>query len=234
VQRYALHNRAFFRLERLRSLKVAECFSTLRLTRQRVPLGQIRVDHIERLIAAGVVGLGHLDAAQFVDGAVEVAARERVPPVLVGDSQRALIGGQPIVVVSRFLDHLAERSWSPHTLCAYGYDLQQLFTFLASEQLAWHAFEPADALRLLAFLGGAFGIALSATVFAASGGFGSAQLFSAGFSSAIRCIGGSLARRCRGRGPYARAAARQVASVTGSQLIPLMKFERSRCGRPSS
>jgi integrase/recombinase XerD len=59
---------------------------------------------------------------------------------------------EPIVVVSRFLDHLAERSWSPHTLCAYGYDLQQLFTFLASEQLAWQAFEPADALRFLAFL----------------------------------------------------------------------------------
>ena len=60
--------------------------------------------------------------------------------------------GEPIVVVSRFLAHLAERSWSPHTLCAYGYDLQQLFTFLASEQLAWQAFEPADALRFLAFL----------------------------------------------------------------------------------
>src|SRR5258708_39091693 len=59
---------------------------------------------------------------------------------------------KPILVVSRFLDHLAERSWSPHTLCAYGYDLQKLFTFLASEQLAWQAFEPADALRFLAFL----------------------------------------------------------------------------------
>src|SRR5438128_3047820 len=59
---------------------------------------------------------------------------------------------EPIVAVGRFLDHLAERSWSPHTLCAYGYDLQQLFTFLASEQLAWQAFEPADALRFLTFL----------------------------------------------------------------------------------
>src|SRR6202022_3970225 len=60
--------------------------------------------------------------------------------------------GDPIVVVSRFLDHLVERAGSPHTLCAYGYDLQQLFTFLASEQLAWQAFEPADALRFLTFL----------------------------------------------------------------------------------
>ena len=60
--------------------------------------------------------------------------------------------GEPIVAVGRFLDHLAERACSPHTLCAYGYDLQQLFTFLASEQLAWQAFEPADALRLLTFL----------------------------------------------------------------------------------
>ena len=60
--------------------------------------------------------------------------------------------GEPIVAVGRFLDHLAERACSPHTLCAYGYDLQQLFTFLAGEQLVWEAFGPADALRFLAFL----------------------------------------------------------------------------------
>ena len=60
--------------------------------------------------------------------------------------------GEPIVAVGRFLDHLAERACSPHTLCAYGYDLQQLFTFLAGEQLVWQAFEPAAALRFLAFL----------------------------------------------------------------------------------
>jgi EmrB/QacA subfamily drug resistance transporter len=39
--------------------------------------------------------------------------------------------------------------------------------------------------NMLRFLGGAFGIALCGTVFAASGGFGSAQLFTAGFSSAL-------------------------------------------------
>jgi EmrB/QacA subfamily drug resistance transporter len=39
--------------------------------------------------------------------------------------------------------------------------------------------------NMLRFLGGAFGIALSGTVFTASGGFGSPQLFSAGFASAL-------------------------------------------------
>jgi EmrB/QacA subfamily drug resistance transporter len=39
--------------------------------------------------------------------------------------------------------------------------------------------------NMLRFLGGAFGIALSGAVFAASGGFGSPQLFSAGFASAL-------------------------------------------------
>jgi MFS family permease len=39
--------------------------------------------------------------------------------------------------------------------------------------------------NMLRFLGGAFGIALSGTVFAASGGFGSPQLFTAGFASVL-------------------------------------------------
>ena len=45
---------------------------------------------------------------------------------LLGDN------GEPIAAVTRFLDHLAERGYSPYTLCAYAYDLQNLFTFLAS------------------------------------------------------------------------------------------------------
>ena len=65
---------------------------------------------------------------------------------LLGDN------GEPIAAVTRFLDHLAERGYSPYTLCAYAYDLQNLFTFLAGEGLEWQAFRPADALRLLAFL----------------------------------------------------------------------------------
>jgi len=39
--------------------------------------------------------------------------------------------------------------------------------------------------NMLRFLGGAFGIALSGTVFAATGGFGSPALFSAGYASAL-------------------------------------------------
>jgi integrase len=60
--------------------------------------------------------------------------------------------GEPIAAVTRFLDHLAEREYSPYTLCAYAYDLQNLFVFLAGEQLEWPAFRPADALQFLSFL----------------------------------------------------------------------------------
>lgn len=60
--------------------------------------------------------------------------------------------GQPITAVTRFLDHLAERGYSPFTLAAYAYDLKNLFVFLASVGLEWQAFRPADALGFLAFL----------------------------------------------------------------------------------
>jgi len=65
---------------------------------------------------------------------------------LLGDN------GDPIAAVRRFLDHLAERGYSPSTLGAYAYDLRNLFIFLIAEGLEWQAFRPADALRFLSFL----------------------------------------------------------------------------------
>lgn len=61
-------------------------------------------------------------------------------------------GGEPIAAACRFLDHLVDRGFSPHTICAYAYDLRRLFTFLAAEGMDWCEFRGPDALRLLAFL----------------------------------------------------------------------------------
>jgi hypothetical protein len=36
--------------------------------------------------------------------------------------------GEPVGSACRFLNHLADRGFSPHTLCAYAYDLKYLFT----------------------------------------------------------------------------------------------------------
>ncbi|MER5689269.1 tyrosine-type recombinase/integrase [Streptomyces sp. NPDC002205] len=60
--------------------------------------------------------------------------------------------GEPVVAACRFLDHLVDRGFSPHTICAYAYDLRRLFTFLAAEGMDWFEFRGPDALRLLAFL----------------------------------------------------------------------------------
>ncbi|MEU7642525.1 tyrosine-type recombinase/integrase [Streptomyces sp. NPDC039016] len=60
--------------------------------------------------------------------------------------------GEPVAAACRFLDHLVDRGFSPHTICAYAYDLRRLFTFLASEGMDWREFRGPDALRLLAFL----------------------------------------------------------------------------------
>ncbi|WP_234376663.1 site-specific integrase [Streptomyces sp. CB01201] len=35
-----------------------------------------------------------------------------------------------VAAACRFLDHLIDRGFSPHTICAYAYDLRRLFTFL--------------------------------------------------------------------------------------------------------
>ena len=42
----------------------------------------------------------------------------------------------------QFLEHQSDRGSSPNTLCAYGYDLKRLFTFLRSEQLDWRRVRP--------------------------------------------------------------------------------------------
>ncbi|WEO92720.1 tyrosine-type recombinase/integrase [Streptomyces sp. FXJ1.172] len=60
--------------------------------------------------------------------------------------------GEPVAAACRFLDHLVDRGFSPHTICAYAYDLRRLFTFLAAEGMDWCEFRGPDALRLLAFL----------------------------------------------------------------------------------
>ena len=60
--------------------------------------------------------------------------------------------GRPIEAACQFLDHQRDRGSSPNTLCAYGYDLKRLFTFLDREQLDWREFGPADTLRFLGYL----------------------------------------------------------------------------------
>jgi len=60
--------------------------------------------------------------------------------------------GQPVEMACRFLEHLVDRGFSPNTLCAYGYDLRYLFTFLRQERLSWQDFGPADTLRFLGWL----------------------------------------------------------------------------------
>ncbi|MEU8976473.1 site-specific integrase [Streptomyces monashensis] len=60
--------------------------------------------------------------------------------------------GEQVSAACRSLDHLIDRGFSPHTICAYAYDLRRLFTFLAAEGMDWRQFRGPDALRLLAFL----------------------------------------------------------------------------------
>ncbi|AVZ77886.1 transposase [Streptomyces lunaelactis] len=62
------------------------------------------------------------------------------------------VDGEHVTAACRFLDHLVDRGFSPHTICAYAYDLRRLFTFFAAEGMDWREFRGPDALRLLAFL----------------------------------------------------------------------------------
>lgn len=60
--------------------------------------------------------------------------------------------GQPVAPVCRFLAHLADADYSPHTAAAYGYDLRLLFEFCAEQGLDWQEFRPSTALAFLGFL----------------------------------------------------------------------------------
>lgn len=60
--------------------------------------------------------------------------------------------GEVLGPPNRFLDHLMDGGYSPHTVCAYGYDLRYLFEFLEGEQRDWRVFSPAVALEFLGFL----------------------------------------------------------------------------------
>jgi integrase len=60
--------------------------------------------------------------------------------------------GDEVVLVSRFLSHLADSGYSPNTLCAYAYDLRHLAAFLNCRGLSWGEFTPSMALEFLAYL----------------------------------------------------------------------------------
>lgn len=60
--------------------------------------------------------------------------------------------GTVVESATRFLGHLADSGYSPHTLCAYGYDLRYLFLFLDAEGLDWREFRPSTAPGFLGFL----------------------------------------------------------------------------------
>jgi site-specific recombinase XerD len=62
--------------------------------------------------------------------------------------------GEPVVVVSSFLRHLAARGCSPNTIEAYAYDLAHFWRYLAARGLSWEEFRAPHALELLEALRG--------------------------------------------------------------------------------
>lgn len=60
--------------------------------------------------------------------------------------------GEDIVLVTKFLAHLADSGYSPNTLCAYAYDLRHLAVFLGERHLGFGDFGPATALEFLGYL----------------------------------------------------------------------------------
>jgi len=60
--------------------------------------------------------------------------------------------GGDVVLVTKFLAHLADSGYSPNTLCAYAYDLRHLAAFLGERHLDFGDFGPATALEFLGYL----------------------------------------------------------------------------------
>lgn len=60
--------------------------------------------------------------------------------------------GNEVVPVTQFLSHLFDSNYSPNTVCAYGYDLRHLMTFLDEQGIGWNDFYPSTALEFLAYL----------------------------------------------------------------------------------
>lgn len=60
--------------------------------------------------------------------------------------------GGDVVLVTRFLGHLADSGYSPNTLCAYAYDLRHLATFLDARHLGFEDLGPATAMEFLGWL----------------------------------------------------------------------------------
>jgi len=60
--------------------------------------------------------------------------------------------GEEVEPVTRFLSHLIDRGYSPNTVCAYGYDLRHLMSFLDRQSIGWQEFRASTALEFLGYL----------------------------------------------------------------------------------
>ena len=80
--------------------------------------------------------------------------RLQANPENVNDITYALLdeNGEPISVISSFMQYLRSRGCSPHTLSAYAYDLLHFTRFLKEQQLSYQSFTPAHALAFLEYL----------------------------------------------------------------------------------
>jgi integrase len=58
----------------------------------------------------------------------------------------------PIAVVTKFMQHLRARGYSPNTLSAYAHDLLHFMTFLELHHLQYETFTPASAVDFLEYL----------------------------------------------------------------------------------